>query len=111
MQPISVKNLAVNFFRPSYLPVIAGKLWLRIKELKRRKEAFISWNWCTNAAQSLEDFATGLDSQLWAETEVFSNNFQKETVAKMAKLGIDLGGGGDYRLLYFVTRLSILCAM
>ena len=105
MQPLSMKDLAINLFRPTYLPVIAEKVWLRFKELKRHHEAPESWYWCNQVAQPLEEFAEQLNPRLWAETEAFSDRFNKETDSKMAALGIDLGGGGDYRLLYFITRL------
>jgi predicted O-methyltransferase YrrM len=91
--------------RPTYFPVITEKIWLRLKEFLRRNEAVKSQQWCAEIAKPLEDFTKGLNSDLWNETLAFNDLFHQDAVAKMTALGMDLGGGGDYRLLYFITRL------
>lgn len=80
------------------------KVWLRITEFRRRSEASNSIAWCRKNAQSLEDFACGLDSELWDEAVEFSERLRAEAVEKLKSIGMDLGGGGDYRLLYFLSR-------
>lgn len=104
MQRLSVKNLAMNLVRPGYLPVIAEKCWRRIADYHRRTEASIAERWCAENAQPLEPFLAGLDAELWSETLTFERHMRQVAQAKLDALGIDLGGGGDYRLLYFLTR-------
>lgn len=97
-------NLAVNMCRPGYFPVMAEKVWRRIAERGRRDEAVAAAEWCAARVEPLEPFAVRLDADLWAETGVFEQAFQAGAKARLATVDLDLGGEGDYRLLYFLTR-------
>ncbi len=98
---MTLKNLAVNMCRPGYFPVMAEKVWRRIAERGHRADAA---QWCAAAVEPLAAFASDLDADLWTETEAFEQAFQARAKARLATVDLDLGGEGDYRLLYFLTR-------
>ena len=102
---MSLGNIAANMLRPGYFSVMAGKLWLRLVDPNRPKGTEEAARWCRAVAEDKERFAAGLDGDLWAESRRFGDEFQRTAEAKMAALGVDLGGGGDYALVYFLTRL------
>jgi len=99
-----LKNLAVNMCRPGYIPVMAEKLWRRLVERGRRAEASASAEWCAAKVEPLEPFALKLGPDLWAETKAFERRLRDRASARLAEIELDLGGEGDYRLLYFLTR-------
>ncbi len=103
-QRISLGTLAINALRPGYLGVMVGKLWLRLKALASRNDGAESMSWCGSQAVSLEEYLVGIDSELWAETLEFQKRLEREAAEKLGQIDIDLGGGGDYRLLYFMVR-------
>ena len=41
---------------------------------------------------------------LWAETLAWSSTFEPEANARLAELGVRLGGGGHYQLVHFLVR-------
>jgi predicted O-methyltransferase YrrM len=103
-QNISIRNLFINSLKPGYLPVMLGKMWLRIKEFRKRDEAGLSREWCAAAAEPLPQFLENLDKDIWVETVDFQKQLERESKVKLEALDFHLGGGGDYRLLYFLVR-------
>lgn len=99
-----LKNLAVNMVRPGYFPVMVEKVWRRIAERGRRGDARVAAEWCAAKVEPFESLALKLDAELWAETQAFGNRLQDRARARLADIDLDLGGGVDYRLLYFMTR-------
>lgn len=59
--------------------------------------------WASDHAESLEDFAGSLDSDLWQETTEFSEALAGSSVVQRAD-GLRSFGGADYRLLFFLVR-------
>lgn len=45
-----------------------------------------------------------LDSKLWDEAQAFGDELEKHARKVFAGIDHDLGGGGDYRFLYWLTR-------
>lgn len=52
----------------------------------------------------LNEFALNLDSDLWNESERASELLEKHATRILANIDYDLGGGGAYPFLYFITR-------
>jgi predicted O-methyltransferase YrrM len=48
--------------------------------------------------------AQGIDSDLWRESQQFGQELKSRAIAILSGLGVNLGGGGFYPMLYFVTR-------
>ena len=99
-----LKNLAVNMVRPGYFPVMVEKVWRRLVERGRRADALMAAEWCAARVEPFDSLASELDAELWAETKAFERRLQDLARARLADIDLDLGGEGDYRLLYFMTR-------
>ena len=55
--------------------------------------------------QSLDEFCNEIDSNLWVEAETVAQEIKQHGWRILEPLHLDLGGGGCYSLLYFLTRL------
>jgi predicted O-methyltransferase YrrM len=104
MQSPTIKNLTANALRGGFLPVMMEKLWLRLTERNRRAEEAQSAEWCAEHAEALDAFASALDPSAWAEAIEFDTALGKHAEEKLAAIDVDLGGGGDCRLLHFLVR-------
>lgn len=60
--------------------------------------------WCERAAQSFDAFATRLDKAIYAECKEFEINLALRAKQLIENKCLDLGGGGHYPLIYFLTR-------
>lgn len=105
MKVASVKNIIVNACSPGFFAVMAEKLWRRVSEAEPRSEAREARLWCAQVAEDVEAFAQSLDAQIWNESTAYAERLESHSKLKLEPLGLDLGGGGDYRLLYFLVRL------
>ena len=97
-------NIGANSLKRNNMSVMAGKVMTRLKERDAANDTAKGTAWAKEHAQSLEDFVTALDADLWQETQTVCDDITKRAQAKLAELGMDLGGGGHYYLLYFLTR-------
>lgn len=63
--------------------------------------------WAAGRTESQDEFATGLDAGLWAEATAWEDEFRTSVRARRdaGELGtVPMGGPGDFRLVYFLTR-------
>jgi len=102
---MTIKNIIRNIVKPSYFPVITRKTISRFTETKYNRDRSKVLNWCQKNKEDWECYARQLDSSLWSESKAFSQLLKIEAEKKLKTLDINLGGGGNYPLLYFVTRL------
>jgi predicted O-methyltransferase YrrM len=68
----------------------------------RRQE---NLDWISAHCQDFADEATGIDADLWHEATTNSRELKARAQRSLADAGVDLGGGGFYPMLYFITRL------
>jgi predicted O-methyltransferase YrrM len=89
--------------RPSEWRVVGRKVLNRLQPGHRdQAEA-----WAADHAESLDDFANGIAADLWAEATTWADEFRASVRARRdaGELGsVPMGGPGDFRLLYFLTR-------
>lgn len=83
-----------------------GKIITRIAEAGQRNSGAASIKWCRKNSEPYEDFLKSLDADLWEETQTVCDELEKQGQKKLNNLNIDLGGGGNYPLLYFFIRYS-----
>jgi len=102
----TVCNIFHNAFRGSYFQVMAHKIWLRIGEHQLRKQAQEACRWCIERVENDKSFAKSLAPELWQESLEFCTKLEQEAKSKLGELGMELGGGGHYPLLYFLIRLK-----
>jgi len=81
------------------------KLWLRWSERHLSREREASAIWCREQQVEAAVWAMSIDADLWKEAEGFAIEQQQLGTKKLEALGVRMGGGGFYALLYFLTRL------
>lgn len=105
-QKTRVASLARNAIRRGYTPEMLRKVRVRIAGKLRRERRGDSVAWAALHAEPVEPFARAIAPQLWREADQFACELDLSGRTKLSKLhGIDLGGGGDYRLLFFLARM------
>ena len=99
----SARQKLLAAVRPSEWRIVGRKLLNRL-EPDHREEAEA---WAAARAESLDEFVNGLAPDLWVETAAWAEEFAVGVRARRdaGELGsVPMGGPGDYRLLYFLTR-------
>ncbi|HKY37067.1 MAG TPA: class I SAM-dependent methyltransferase [Polyangiaceae bacterium] len=97
-------NILRNATRPGYLVTMAQKVMLRADDYLRRSDPREVRKWCAGRAESVEVYAQARSPALWDEAASFTERFRVEATRKLHELGVTLGGGGHYELLYFLAR-------
>jgi predicted O-methyltransferase YrrM len=60
--------------------------------------------WCALHASDIRDWIRPEESQLWEDALEFAEKLRRDAQDTLEGLGVQLGGGGHYGLLYFLTR-------
>jgi predicted O-methyltransferase YrrM len=79
---------------------MAGKILHRLE----RDDPEAARAWSTENAVTTASVCRAIDAGLWDETAAWHVDFRGTAMARLASVGVGLGGGGDCRLLYFLTR-------
>lgn len=90
--------------KPSRLLVMLKKINKRILDKRGRHENEANLKWLESNSLDIEEFATNLDAELWNEARKVSTLLEKHASKILDNIEFDLGGGGAYPFLYFVTR-------
>lgn len=98
-------TIGKNSVKRRNFSVMAHKVMLRIRERHLKAENDDVRSWCAAQATDGDTFMKALDPALWQEAQDVCVAITRKGEEKLAKLGLDLGGGGYYPLLYFFTRL------
>ena len=93
-------NIGQNALKRKNLSVMVGKVQARLSE--KTDSAVLEWYGAQ--AQNHEDFLRDIDFALWDETKAACDALSEQAEKKLAALPRDLGGGGNYELLYFLVR-------
>jgi predicted O-methyltransferase YrrM len=101
----AISNIIANGLRPGYAREMLHKVGLRWRERNSRGECAAVRQWCAAQASDARRWAKRIDPALWDEASHFAAEQAAIAKAKLAPIGADLGGGGAYDLLYFLTRL------
>lgn len=98
-----LRNILVNAAKPGYLPVMIDKLRARLIDRGSAPRA-ACLAWCAEQAGDAAAWAKSIDAALWAEAEEFGTDHRVYAELRLREIGLDLGGGGEYAMLYFLTR-------
>lgn len=104
MNAKTLRNISRNALHWRNLRVMAHKVWLRLGDRVSRRQRAQAKDWCAAHVEDVETFARSLDSRLWDEAVAFGAELQARGREKLGELGVDLGGGGHYPLLFFLAR-------
>ena len=99
----SARQKLLAAVRPSEWRVVGRKVLNRLQP-EHRDEAEA---WAAANAEPVDDFADTLDAALWAEATAWEDEFRTAVRARReaGELGtVPMGGPGDFRLVYFLTR-------
>ncbi len=99
-----LRAVARNALDPRLLPEMARKTMRRVTGRGHARQSEAAKEWAHQQSMPLEDLTTSLDPGLWTETLAWSESFRISAVKKLDRLEVNLGGGGHYPLMYFLTR-------
>lgn len=107
MQNTNIINTFINTVRKtSNFQVIVNKIYKRIFEQKNSISVADNLQWIKSNLSNIEELANQLDEKLWEETKQISQQLTENANKLLAELAVDLGGGGFYPFLYFITRYT-----
>jgi predicted O-methyltransferase YrrM len=88
---------------PSRAPVLANKV---LKRIRGESDAGSQENdlWLAEHSTFADAIAKRLSPELWSEALDFDREQRRHAQGVLAKISHDLGGGGDHKFLYWLTR-------
>ncbi|MCB9991005.1 MAG: class I SAM-dependent methyltransferase [Rhodospirillales bacterium] len=99
-----IVTIGRNSLKRHNFSVMAEKALLRFKEKDYQKQSESVRTWCAAHAMSCDDFMRSLDLKLYEETQAAAAEIERHCRLKLSTIELDLGGGGNYPLLYFLVR-------
>lgn len=104
-QPTNLVNVTrYALANPKKALVMAGKVLKRVKDSHGRYGAAENQDWIKREASSSAELAARLDPGLWAEAVEFGRATRERAAPILAAVPFDMGAGGDYEFLYWLTR-------
>ncbi|KAA9377529.1 class I SAM-dependent methyltransferase [Microbispora cellulosiformans] len=103
----NVRVVVRNAARPSYLPVMLRKAWVRLGHGHDR-ERDAARRWAAWHARDLDAWGSAVDPVVWREGRAFARahaDAVRPRLERLAEAGVNLGGGGGVELLYLLTRI------
>ena len=104
MQKFHFINFLLFCLNYKKLDVILKKIFIRINVFKKRVDKKDLIYHLNKKKTSLENFLMKNNLRLYQETKEFSKSLKIKSKKKLKKIDYDLGGGGAYNLIYFLTR-------
>jgi predicted O-methyltransferase YrrM len=96
-----MKNIFTNILKPNFFNVIIKKI---VKRFEKNTSVDALKFAKLNTKFTTEEFCRSIDQLLYEEILPDISFIEKEAKEKLSKLGVSLGGGGNYILLYFLVR-------
>ena len=84
--------------------MLAKKLLSRFFDERGSLDRQANLRWLVKNATDFEAFAKEQNPQLWEETKSFARQLEKRAKGILSDIDVELGGGGYYEMLYFLTR-------
>lgn len=97
-----VKNIVSNAIRLGAGGELIRKAAEKCLNTPEDKKAIHQW--CEENASPIEEWLESDQMGLWEESKAFADRVTEEGKERLKKLEVELGGGGHYGLLYFLTR-------
>jgi len=105
MQKLHILNFILFCLNFKRLSIIIKKIFTKLifsKDKINKKQLIKTLN---KKKISISKFMIKENFSLFKETEIFTKSLKNQANKKLSKIKYDLGGGGAYNLLYFLTRL------
>lgn len=97
-------NIASQAVKPSRFFVMLKKVGKRLMEREDHHKKDENMRWLESNRSDFKEFASNLDSELWSESERACELLEKHAKRILDNIEYNLGGGGAYPFLYFITR-------
>jgi predicted O-methyltransferase YrrM len=104
MQKTRLSAVLSHALNRKHLPVMLGKVWKRVADPKGMLSKEANLAWIREHCSDFVDAAQRIDPQLWEETRAFHAGVQLDAARILSTIEHQLGRGGLYPLLYFLTR-------
>jgi len=104
MKKSNFKSIFIQAMNPSRFYIMLKKVGVRVADKKGYHTQDENMKWIESQTSNFKELAISLNPILWEETEEVSKILEKNAVKILENIKHNLGGGGYYPLLYFVTR-------
>ena len=104
MQKTNVKNVLVQAMNPSKFLVMLKKVGARFIDKRGHHSKNENMNWLESHRTDFKELAISLDAVLWEESEKTAEILEEHAAKILENVEYNLGGGGGYPFLYFITR-------
>ncbi len=101
---MSLVHVLRNALRPGFLPVMADKLVVRVRDRRYARNVRAARERYAAMARSPAAYAEAVDAALWSEARAAAAAIRAEGRARLERLGLPMGGPADTALLYFLVR-------
>ena len=96
-------NIITSLLNPKYTWIILNKIILRFSK-NNKNDYFENLQWLKDNCSDLDTFCLNKDEELWSEALKVSTEIKINAQKILNNVKYDLGGGGNYPLLYFLVR-------
>lgn len=104
MQANNITNILTQAMKPSRFFVMLKKIAKRFLDRPGQHSREANLKWLESQCSDIGAFAASLDADLWNEALEISARLEQQAAEILKSIEFDLGGGGAYPFLYFVTR-------
>jgi predicted O-methyltransferase YrrM len=102
---VTIRAILKQSLKPGRFGVMVKKVWRRVTNRVRPGAEAELQAWLRANEVDYVAYAKSIDAALWAESEAASQTIAADATRVLATIPHQLGGGGAYPFLYFVTRL------
>jgi predicted O-methyltransferase YrrM len=104
MQSNNIKNILAQAYKPGRFSVMSKKVFKRLFDSSGKHSQAENMAWLKSHCSNFEDVAQRLDANLWQESTQYAVELEKHAEVLLKEIEFELGGGGGYPFLYFITR-------
>lgn len=101
---VPVMQITKNLLRGGYAAEMGRKAVTRVRERVLASDFRDPMPWLRENTTDLSSYCRSIHAEAWREAERESANIEQMGISKLRSLDIDLGGGGNFPLLYFLVR-------
>lgn len=106
-QPTNIKNVARFILRsPRSLPTLGRKFVDRMLHRRRNAPSSDNAKWIKSQSVDAAELCRELEPDLWEEALSVAHLIEKHGQPIVDSLSFDIGGGGDFRFLYWLVRFQ-----
>lgn len=104
MQSNNLRNILAQARNPGRFAVMSKKVLKRFLDHSGKHTQQENIAWLKSCCSSFEELAVCLDADLWNEAKQAAEELEQHAQKILNNIEFDLGGGGGYPFLYFITR-------